>query len=342
MMLRGVWASRSTDGGVTWSAPGRVHDGPARYNLTAGISDTGVIRAGWEEADYLNSETVVWSGLFNPPTNNWLAAAVAPATNVIHEHYTRLAMDGSGAGVLVFIDETSAAMDTTRLWAVAFSGSMPMPSPKMLAMTPDSLNFYRPVVTVAPGGQRLAVLVVEDMTTSETLWMHELDKGTWNAPLKVTNAYGVYAPAAVMDGNGVTTAAWMQSLANGNYGVLAARRDSTGAFGAAMPIETTTIASNAASDDGPAPHLGVDGMGRVFGTWNRKIMATGTFPAVVRRFADGAWGPETLFEIKKDLGYANPAIAVAPNGNAAIATVVENPRQITDPSVYNVFVALFH
>jgi hypothetical protein len=335
--LRGVWWSRSTDAGLTWTMPARVHDGPARYNLDAGISQTGQVRAVWEEAQFLNDDNVVWSAAFDPTTGAWTtAAAVAPATNVANgEHYARLAMNASGSGVLAFIDGVDS---TARLSAASFTGAGPLGPVKIVTSSVgSSFNLKTPAVAVAPSGNRAVVLVVEDLTAGRSLWMHELENGTWKTAVRVPGDR-IYKPSVVIDSAGVTTAAWMQLLLNDHATAFAARHTPGNGWSTAVPLETNNLAER---DDGPTPRLGVDAADNVHATWTRKALADGTYPAIVRTWSGGDWQPEFVLGTKTKLTFGTPEIAVAPNGAAAIVSGLVDLQQTGDTDAFNIFAALY-
>jgi hypothetical protein len=336
---RGVWASRSTDAGVTWSMPVRLHDGPARYSVEAGISQTGVVRVLWEEAAALNDYTTAWSAVFNPGTGTWTnVAAVAPPRNVTGELSSRLAMDASGAGVLVFIDAASAADITSNLWATAFTGTDTLAAPKLLASHTGSFGLYQPEVAVAPGGKRAVVLADEAAGGNEEMWMYELDNGAWKPRVRLVSAGYARRPSLVIDTAGVTTAAWSQPVSGSGTNVLSARHVPGQGWSAPTPLETSDQADG---NYAPEPQLGVDGAGNVHATWRRFADAqTGTAPAVLRSYTGGQWQPELVFDLKPGQLFVGPTLAVADNGLAAMATVLADPKG-GDANGYNVFVTLF-
>jgi hypothetical protein len=335
--LRGVWASRSTDGGTTWSPPLRLHDGPARYSLDAAISQAGDVRVVWDEADSLVDFITLWSAAFKAATGTWInVAAVAPPSNYIVEHAPRVAMEAGGAGAIAYLDPTTDS--EFRVRGLSFNATDPLPQPDLIGTSMEGTQ--NPTVAVAPGGKRVVAMWTQGFVSGEELWMNERAGGAWKGPTRLVQGT-VRTPALAIDKAGTVTAVWTQYLVNGKANVVSARQPAGQGWSAPMPLETTNLATFA--EDRPHAALGVDGQGNVHAAWTRRTAEAdpAAFPIVVRSFLAGAWQPEVVLDIKNNLRFSDPRIAVADSGAAALSTVITDPMRTGAADAYNTLVSFF-
>ncbi len=338
----GIWASHSGDSGATWSPPARVHDKRVDFELQLAMADSGDARAVWEEAEFLNSEHVVWSAAFSGTTGAWLpATAVAPSGPVIcltYGHQPRIAMDGAGVGMIAWKDEAAPAQGQDNdevIYGVPFKGAEPLPRAQLVATDPISKTY--PVPAVAPGGGRSFVLWVR---YSEGLWQNEYDGVAWKGPTRIATG-DPRSPAIVIDRAGVATVAWSQPLAGGpKLNVVVTRSLAGQGWSAPTPLETTNLETDPNVGHPPSPSLGVDAEGNVQVAWRRQTTAAGGYSAIVRSYRAGQWQPEVELAPRKDLSLSHPQIAVARSGAAALATDLLDPTRV-DQEGFNVFVSLF-
>jgi hypothetical protein len=337
---RGIWASHSSDAGLTWSPPARIHDGPVYYELALAMGPGGGARVAWQES--MNNINSLWCAYFDSGTRAFTGAAMVLGGSDADERYPRLAVDDIGRGLLTWVQDDSMGQDS--VWGANFLGPV-LSSPQLLdSYTTDSAGEVD--VAIAPvGGRGLAVWQQRNGSTSADLWAAEWVSGQgWQPPARVLNAAWVSSPAVAIDPAGNTTVAFTQPITGYKWNVIGLRRPAGGAWTAAAPLETTNQAAGRTDQD-PVAHLAADAAGNVHAVWRRKTSATDDVASViVRRFgaAAGAWEPEVVLGAVPMLKAYHPEIAVAPDGRAAASFYFLDPAQTANLASFNVYVALYH
>jgi hypothetical protein len=340
--LAGVWAAHSKDGGNTWSAPKQVHSGRQYGEIELVVAASGDARATWEETPVMPNLRSVWSARYDEATGLWSDVAMVRMGEDTDYRFQKIAMDQQGNGLLVWMQ--ADAMGNGNIWASSFAAKQPLRTPQLLdtLVTGDTDD---PAVAMAADGSRGIVVWGQNAPTGTDVMASEwTPAGGFAAPAKIVGTSNYTgAHAVVIDHTAAVTAAWTQPFANGRANLVAVRRPAGQAWGEVTPMETTNQ-SPSEFDKYPYPEMGVDAAGNVHVAWTRKMNADEkefTYAAVVRRFSMGKWENEVIVGHKAKLRALNPAIAVSPNGTAAVTWFYSDLHDTGDTDAYNVFAALF-
>jgi hypothetical protein len=343
--LQGLWARHSSDGGLTWSGPVRVHEGPVYYEIALAMSAGGLARVAWQES--ASNINTLWSAHFDPGSTSFQAVGPVLTAADTDERYPRVALDDDGGGLMAWVQDDEQGEDS--IWAASIAGATTGVPQLIDAYTTDSAGEVD-IAIAADGSRGMAVWQQRNGSTSASLHYNEWSRPsagtgfTWKGPMLVHNADWVSSPAVVIDRTGqAATVAFVQPLIGYRWNVLQTRWTPSAGWSAAQPLETTNQAGGDAED--PIPHLGIDAAGNVHAVWRRKAAPDANAPAkaIVRRYgaAAMAWDPEVVIGEVPDLKAYHPEIAVAGEGRAAAAFYFLDPAGTGAAASFNVFVAFF-
>jgi hypothetical protein len=346
----GMWASRTKDGGKSWAPPVHVHTGPVFGLSELQVARDGSARIAWHES-MMNLYTL-WSAHADDATGTWADVAPVKMTAMDDsndDRHPRIAMDGLGGGILVWLQNDEKGNDST--WGTSFAPNGPLKAPQLLDSFIIDDTQAPAVAMMADGTHGVSVWVQRGSSmTNYELFSAEYTPATgWQAPARIlTSPNFVSAPAVAIDHTAAVTLAWAQPLANYKSNVVSVRRPAGGAWTSVMPLETANEAGGYTDED-PYPVIGVDGVGTVHVAWARKLKPDDedkkifdfNYGVYSRRFTNGAWSPELLIAAKDGLRASDPTLAVGEDGHAAIGFFYYHPNGSNDPDAYNGFAALF-
>jgi hypothetical protein len=337
--IAGIWFAHSEDGGVSWSVPARIHNGPAWGDLALKMASDGSARLAWDETDGVTR--TLWSASYSVTTQMFTGAAAVKMGSDVYERHARLAMSPKGPGVLVWIQRDGAGKDS--VWGSSFATPGGALSTPVLVDANVDTDVYDPSVAIGPDGTHGIVAWDSSTATTDELWTADWTMaGGFVASTRAFSGSGVAAPGVAVDSANTVTMAWSQMLASGKWNVTAARRPSGAAWGAPMALETANQAGSF-TDQYAYPSVAADGAGNVHVLWRRKINAgtNKTYGVFVRDYSGSVWAPEVSLGTKTGLPAFNEQLAVASDGRAAATFYFGDPDGVGDADAYNVFVALF-
>jgi hypothetical protein len=336
--LIGVWASHSKDGGLMWTPPKQVHAGASFGNVELAVSRDGSARAAWAET--VSNIYSLWAARYEDATGLWSDVAVVKPGTDSYDRRPRIAMDGTGGGIMVWTQPDD--MMQTSTWGTSFAANGPLKTPQVLdTITTDST--YDPVVAISPDGSKGIALWSQLATGGSDVYSADYTPaGGWQpAARAIVKAYFGW-PVVVMDQTATVTVAYYESLTSGAVNIVAARRAWGQPWGQVTPLENTNKATLKV-EEVPVPDIGLDASGNVHVAWDRKNSTSdeNTYSIVTRRWSMGAWQPEQIL-FTKDKMHANPpSVGVGENGQAAIVFSYWDPSSSGDPNSHSAFAALF-
>ncbi|HVZ73702.1 MAG TPA: hypothetical protein VHJ20_15085, partial [Polyangia bacterium] len=334
--VKGIWFSHSEDGGVTWSAATRIHQGPAWGDVALAIASDGQARVAWDETD--GTTRSLWSASYSPATKVFAGAAVVKTGSDAYERHARMAMSPKGAGLLVWIQRDGGGHDS--VWGSSFAtpgGALTTP---VLVDANTTSDVYDATVAISADGTRGTVGWDQAPSTSDEIWTADWTSAGFATATRAVTGDGVAAPGLAVDGNYTVTMAWSQMFASGKWNVVASRRPTGAMWGTATPLETTNMAGSF-TDQYAYPQAQSDAAGNVHVLWRRKIDAGNTYGVVVRRYSNATWEPEVVLGTKKGLEAFNEMLAVGADGHAAASFFYGDPDGVGDADAHQVFVALY-
>jgi hypothetical protein len=334
--LRGIWFVHSEDGGVSWSAPARIHNGPTWGEVGLAMANDGNARLTWDETD--GTTRTLWSSSYSPATKTFATAAAVKMGSDAYARNSRLAVAPGGAGLLVWIQRDGVGKDS--VWGSSFASGTALSAPVLCDANVDT-DVYDPSVAISPDGTHGIVAWDQSTAANDEIWTADwAAPGGFVASKKAFMGSGVAAPGVAIDASYTVTMAWSQLIASGKWNVTAARRVAASAWGAPTVLETTNQAGSF-TDQYAYPSVASDGAGNVHVLWRRKIGAGNTYGVVVRRYSAAVWQPELVLGTRPGLRVFEERLAVAADGRAAAAFYYADPDGVGDVEAYNLFVALF-
>jgi hypothetical protein len=262
----GIWWSRSTNAGVTWSVPKRIVSGKA-FVPTLAVGDGGTALAAWIENPGDNLFQVAscdfrgtdWNVTLNRPK---------PAFDT-GDRNPRLSVDGAGRGFLIW-QQTAASGEVTSIWTERYDGMT------WVAGSIATLEFYtagdavEPTIALNEKGEGTAIWTQRGGATPQ-LWARRYDGTNWKDPEVVASGYVSEAQIAI-DPSGSSVAIWDQSLPT-FYNVRAARHVAGAAtWEAPLNLETNNQVGDKQFEYA-GPLVGMDSGGNAVAVW-RKQLAT--------------------------------------------------------------------
>ncbi len=187
--------SQSSNAGVDWSPPVRVHDGPVYYEHALAVGANGFGRVVWQESSAnINS---LWTAHHDPAANAPAGVAMVRMGSDPYERYPKLSIDAAGAGLIAWVQDDDTGNDS--VWGVSFTGAT-LTTPQLLDNYAADTAGEVDVAIAATGGRGLAVWYQRNGTSSADLYAADWVAGEgWKAPARVLNASWVSSPAVVLD-----------------------------------------------------------------------------------------------------------------------------------------------
>jgi hypothetical protein len=334
--IRGVWASNSKDGGLTWTPPKQVRAGASYGELALAVAHDGSARVAWQET--VMNYRQLWAARYDDATGLWSDVAMVKPGMDYEDRRPRLVMDDAGGGLLVWRQDDDMMQMST--WGTSFVAQGPLKTPQLLDdLTTDYT--YDPVVAITPDGSKGVAIWSQSSASGAVFYSDFTPGGGFQAPKRAIVDALFGWPVIVMDQTGTATLAYFQTLTQGAANVVAVRRAWGQAWDQVTPLEMVDQVK-LGTDDAPIPDIGIDGNGDVHVAWNRKVKATeaNTYSIVTRRWSMGAWQPEQTVFLKDKIQAGFPAVGVGAGGQAAIVFTYWDPAMV-DPATFSVFAALF-
>jgi hypothetical protein len=316
----GIWASFST-GGATWSTPVQLWAGGAK-NWDDDIQ-IAMNRNGQASVIWAHSESPVTSD--SPPdklysvyidgTANQPATLVATWPSADVNIYARVAIDGSGNGLIVWVaPDTTVAKQS--IWAVTFvKQTLGTPA---LVENYDSGDADLPTVAMNAAGQGIVVWSQDTATATEVYGRRYSVTGSWAGSSDLVNRANASDDMSVaLDGYG--TANLVLSKAN-NIGYQATYlAQAVGeTWSNASSLESDDLAQNHQTWSNIDPQVAVDTQGNVLVGWRKKTGDNEFVPHLRWRFG-GTWGQDIETGKVLDMFANDMRIAVSDDGRAIAA-----------------------
>jgi hypothetical protein len=339
----GVSESHSGDGGVTFSAPARLHQGSMCLNPGLAVGRNGRARAVWEET--LDDHNVMLTAYYDGSA--WSPAAMPLASNDSFSNRTpSVVVDPAGGGFVFWKQpEPTSPRASTHLYVAHFAGAALDP-PQFLDRDPGAVN-DAPASAMSADGRGATVVWKQNYQGSgagdflASLWS---PAGGWTAPARAVPGAGD-RPSVAMDGSGAVTLVYETILNTGTRNAMVARREAGKDWSAPFPLEDDNMSPGGfpMEEDQLSPVVTTDGRGDVQVAW-RKRRAAPTYALVARRLIAGkGWEPAITVAVRDKLAVSWPlSMATTDAGRSLLAWVYLDPTAMAmDPDAYMVFASFF-
>lgn len=336
--VRGIWWSRSGDGGASWSPPAPLALGKLQRTRLA-VSADGTALAAWtaRSAD----DVVVSVGSCDLRGGSWNPVVNVPLPGSgLGDRNPRVALDDAGRGFLVW-EQPAELNGKSRVWFERYDGGW-VPGSVAVLDTYLADDSYTPTLVLNGKGAGMAIWL-EMWNFAPQLWSRRFDGRTWGDPQQVAMAPLIEwdpPPRAAIDPAGDAVAVWSEvnSLSDDPqlYDVHAALSPAgAAAWQAPGPIETDNrIGADLTQYANPI--VGLDGDGNAIASW-RKQLASGEMQVYASALGarESSWTPADGVAVNDDPTHTALAttLAVSRNG-AALAVWSYGPEFDIWASVY--------
>jgi hypothetical protein len=335
----GVWECRSSDRGLTWTMPARLHATTSAINTSLAAGRNNRARAAWEAS--VDNHNVMFTAYFDGSA--WSAAAMPLASNdFFSTRRASIAVDGNGAGWLAWSQpEPTSPLASARLYLARFTGAT-LDAPHIVDTDPGSVQ-PPPVLAMSPDGQKAVVVWQQNYKAGGNDFLASTWPAAsgWSAPEKAVVGAGE-RPDLVMDAAGAATLVYQDILGNGTRNVLVVRREPGKAWSSPRALETSNTAPGGAPATGeePYPVARADAAGNVWVAWRKGRNAT-TYGLAAARFAGGQWEPELTIAARENLAVSWPlSLGITDDGRALLVWVyVRGSASAADPDLYSLYAA---
>jgi hypothetical protein len=162
---------------------------------------------------------------------------------------------------------------------------------------------------------------------------------------KITFAYTIKTPHAVVDAQGNVITAWSQSEGLNNLNVYAATRSPGGVWSEPVPLESDNRANANQTLDEAAPRLGIDATGNVTAVWRKRENPANNYTIGMwgaRRPTGSAWGASVRLAEMPMLRVLWPDFVMADNGIGMAGFVYGKDEKVVldNPPTWRVFTVL--
>jgi hypothetical protein len=318
----GIWWSRSTDGGVSWSVAAPVALGKLRRTRLA-VSPGGIALAAWTSRSA--DDVIANVGSCDFRDGRWSPAVNVPLPGMgFGDRNPRVALDDDGRGFLIW-EQPAELNGKTRIWTERYDGGW-LPESVAILDTYGVDDSYTPTIALNEKGGGTAIWLEVWTHGAPQLWARRFDGRAWSQTERLTGAPLIEwdpPPREAIDPAGGSVAIWSEvtSLPE-NYQVHAARF-SAGAAGWQAPASLET--NNLIGEDltqYAEPLVGMDVEGNAIATW-RKQQPSAQIQVFSAQLAAGsnAWIPPDGAPVHADAVHSAFAtdLAVARDGTAISA-----------------------
>jgi hypothetical protein len=238
-------------GGAAWGAPITLSTADAYYAGSRLVVDAdGIVTALWVQTDGTTNGHSIWSSRFKDDA--WSGAQQLSVGSPLI-YYTQLGVNAAGSVVAAWDNSTASETQAAQFANGSWTTAVAIP-------TGGRTSSYIDALVASPDGSFTALL---RQTTGDRIGAARLAGGVWTDQGLISPAgRAAYAGAAVVDADGVVTAAW-SSLTSGHYVVESTRR-----IGSAwsVPEAVSTTPDHA---QGPQLVIGASGVvTMVWDVWN--------------------------------------------------------------------------
>ena len=260
-------------GGTGWGAPITLSNADAYYAGSRLVVDAdGIVTALWVQTDGTANGHSVWSSRFKDDA--WSSAQKLSAGSPLI-YYTQLGVNATGSVVAAWDNSTASETQAAQFADGSWTTAVAIPAGGRSSSYIDAL-------VASPDGS-FTVLVRQ--TSGDRIGAARLAGGVWTDQGLISPAgRAAYGGAAVVDADGVVTAAW-HSLTSGLYVVESTRRVGS-AWSVPEAVSTT-------SDHAQSPQLVVDPSGVVTMVWVRWNSSFSIPYVQFARATGGTWSTPT-------------------------------------------------
>lgn len=335
---RGIWWSRTTDAGASWSPPRSIALGKFQRTRLA-VSAMGTALAAWTARSADDVIVTVGSSDFRDGHWNETVNTPLPGTG-LGDRNPRVAMDDAGRGFLTW-EQPAVVNGGSRVWIERYDGGWRPES--VAALDQDGADdSYTPTLALNGAGAGTAIWL-EMVNFVPQLWARRFDGTSWDDPVELATAPLIEwdpPPRVAVDPAGSSVALWSEvtSLMETpqDYDVHAARYVAGAAAWQAPEILETDNLIGSDLTEYAEPLVGMDGDGNALATW-RKETPSSAMRVTWSRFAAGgaSWAPANGAPVHDDPTHSALAtdLAVSRNGTA-IAAWSYGPESDIWASVY--------
>lgn len=321
---RGIWWSRSTHGGGSWSTPKAIAFGNL-YRSRLAVSAVGMALAAWTERAADNVRVSVGSSDFRDGDWNPVVNVPRPGTG-LGDRNPRVAVDGQGRGFLIW-EQPAAVNENSRVWSERYDGGW---LPESVAPLDSYLvdDSYTPALALNETGAGTAIWL-QRTDFAPQLWARRFDGRSWGEPEYLAGAPLIEwdpPPQVAVDPAGSSVALWSEvtsledipqyyhvhavhHLAGDAHWQAPARLETHNLIGADLTEYTGSL-------------VGLDGDGNALATWRKELPSSRLTVVWSRLRADSAaWAPDDGAPLNDDPTRSALAtdLAVSRNGTALAA-----------------------
>ncbi len=321
---RGVWWSRTTDHGASWSMPAMIAAGDLHRTRLA-VSGAGAALAAWTARSDDHVVVTVGSCDFRDGVWNTVVNTPLPGTG-LGDRNPRVAMDGNGRGFLTW-EQPAVLNEPSSVWTERYDGTW---LPESLAILDANRgdDSYTPTLALNDAGAGTAIWLQMQNFVPQ-LWSRRFDGKSWGEAEHLATAPLIEwdpPPRVAVDPVGGSVALWSEvtDLAqNPQYYDVHAVRTAAGATPWQAPevLETNNLIG-ADLTEYAEPLVGMDGAGNAIATWRKELPSSAIQVSWVRFAAGGtAWAPPNGAPLHDDPTHSAFAtdLAVSRNGTALAA-----------------------
>jgi len=326
---RGIWWSRTTDHGATWSGPAAIATGNFQRSRLAVSASGGIALAAWtaRSAD----EVIVSVGSCDFRDGAWSPVVNVPLPgNGLGDRNPRVALDGVGRGFLIW-EQPAVVNQPSSVWTERYDGGW-RPESVAILDTYAADDSYTPTLALDAAGGATAIWL-EMWSYVPQLWARRFDGTTWADTEHLATAPLIEwdpPPMVAIDPGGTSVALWSEvtSLAEvpQYYDVHGARHVAGSAgWQPAQALETTNLIGSDLTEYAQ-PLVGLDGLGNAIATWRKEGPSSLIHMSSSRLEAGAAaWTPPDGAPLDDDTSTAPTHsalatdLAVSPNGTALAA-----------------------
>jgi len=321
---RGVWWSRTTDGGASWSTPAPVALGNFHRTRLA-VSAVGTALVAWTARSADDVIVSVGSCDFRDGAWNTVINTPIPGTG-LGDRNPRVAMDGAGRGFLTW-EQPAALGDPSSVWTERYDGGW-LPESVAILDTYAADDSYTPTLALNEAGAGTAIWL-EMWDFAPQVWSRRFDGQGWSTPERLGMAPLIEwdpPPQVAIDPAGGSVALWSEVLdlaADPQYYDVHGARYVAGAatWQPPQPIETDNLIG-ADLTQYAEPLVGMDRDGNAIATWRKETPSSQMHVTSSVLAADSStWTPPNGAPVHDDPAHSAFAtdLAVSPNGTALAA-----------------------
>ena len=259
----------------------------------------------WERDDGPADETV-WASHRTAP-GRWSVPEIVEFSQG-HAHGVRVASDGMGRGVVLWIQQE---LGLDGLWENRYTADHGWRQP--VRIEPVAGELYAPSLAFDARGGAIALWerrVERRLRIRSSAYRPE---SGWSRPREIDAGGGdAVAPRLAVHSTGASVAVWSQREPGAHSRILGARFTPATGWG-------TPVAVSPPGGDAYDVRLGMDAAGHAIAAWEQELEGEETVFASRLAGGDG-WGPPVRLEVEDEEGYG-PRLAVAPDGGAVVAWI---------------------